>query len=59
MCEADAGAVTMEEGGAETVFEIADASADGGFLNPDGSPRLAEAAMFGCGNEIPEMAKLD
>ena len=58
-CKADAGAVTMEEGGAETVFEIADASADGGFPNTDGSSRLAEAAMFGSGYEVSEMAKLD
>lgn len=57
--EADAGVVAMEEGCAEAIFEIADAAADGGFLNADGSPRLAEAAMFSRGNEIPEMTKLD
>lgn len=57
-CDANADAVTVEEGCAETIFEIVDAAADGGRLDADG-PRSTEAAMLGRGNEILEMTNLN
>jgi hypothetical protein len=57
--ELNTSAVTVEQGRAEAVFEIADAAADRGFLDADGSRRLAEAAMLGSSDEVTEMAELD
>ncbi|MCP1999805.1 hypothetical protein J2S34_002253 [Nitrobacter winogradskyi] len=57
--QADTAIVAVEQRSSQLIFEIANATADRGFLYAAGHAGLAETAMLGGSYEIAQMAKLN
>jgi len=57
--QADTRAMPMEQCGAEVMFEIPDATTEGGLVNANGGASLSETSVLGRSHEIAKVTKLE